>query len=70
MVLLDTTLSRRAIIQKYHCVKSVLIRSFFWFVFSRIWIEYEDLLHKSPYSVHIWENKDPKKLCIRTFFAQ
>ena len=32
---------------KYHCVESIYIRSFFWFIFSCIWTEYEDLLSKS-----------------------
>ena len=31
-----------------HCVKSVQIRSFFWYVFSRIGTEYGDLPCKSP----------------------
>ena len=26
--------------KKYHCMKSVKIRSFFWSIFSRIWTEY------------------------------
>ena len=34
---------------------------FFWSVFSGIWNGYEDLLHKSTYSVHIRENTDQKK---------
>ena len=33
-----------------HCVKSVQIGSFFWSVFSRIWIEYEKYgPEKTPY---------------------
>ena len=47
-----------------HNVKGVKIRSFFWYVFSSIRTEYEDLLHKSPYSVRIKKNMDKKKLCI------
>ena len=43
-----------------HCVKSVQIRSYFWSVFSCIWIEYRDLLHKSLYSIQIQENRDKK----------
>ena len=31
---------------------------FFWSVFSRIWIEYEDILRISPYSIRMWENKN------------
>ena len=54
----------------HHCVKSVRIRSFFWPVFSRIWTEYIDLRSKSPYTDHIRENKDQKKLRIWTFFTQ
>ena len=42
-------------------MKSVLIRSFFWFVFSRIRTEYGDLRPKSPYSDQIRENKDQKE---------
>ena len=41
---------------KWHCVKSVSIRSFFWSVFSRIRIEYGHLLCKTPYSIQIREN--------------
>ena len=33
---------------------------FLWFVFSRIWTEYEDLLPKSPYSLRMWESADQK----------
>ena len=33
--------------QETHCVKSVLIRNFFWSVFSRNRAEYEDLRSKS-----------------------
>ena len=44
-----------------HCVKSVLIRSFFWSVFFCIRTEYGDLLRKSPYSVRIQENTEQKK---------
>ena len=38
--------------------------------FSSIWIEYRDLLSKSPYSVQMRENADQKKLQIRTLFTQ
>ena len=44
------------------CCKSVHIRSFFFFFFSRIRTEYEDLLRKSPNSVQTLENTDQKKL--------
>ena len=43
---------------RYHCVKSVQIRSFFWSVFSCIRTECGDLLGKSPYSVRIQKNTD------------
>ena len=51
-------------------MKSVQIRSFFWSVFSCIWTGYGDLRCKSPYSVRIQENKDQKKIRIRTLFTQ
>ena len=41
-----------------HYVKSVQIRSFFWFVFSRIWTEYREILRKSPYLIRVRENTD------------
>ena len=44
-----------------HCLKSVLIRSFFWSLFSCIRIEYGSLWSKSPYSVGIQESTDQKK---------
>ena len=31
---------------KFHCVKSVQIRNFFWSVFSHIWPEFGDLQSK------------------------
>ena len=37
-------------------MKRVQIRSYFWSVFSCIWIEYGDLLHKSQYSNQIQVN--------------
>ena len=43
-----------------HCVKSVQIWSYFWSVFSCIWIEYGYLRIKSPYSIRIQENTDQK----------
>ena len=54
----------------YHCLKSVQIRSIFWFVFSSIRTEYGDLRSKSLYSVRIQENTDQKKLRIWTLFTQ
>ena len=51
-------------------MKSVQMRSFLWSVFSCIWSEYGDLLHKPPISVQIQENTDHKKLCIWTIFTQ
>ena len=43
-----------------HCVKSVLMRSYFWSVFSCILTEYGDLQSKSPYPVRMQENADQK----------
>ena len=37
-----------------------LYLEFFWSVFSRIWTEYEEILHISPYSVGTRENIDQK----------
>ena len=48
-------------------MKSVLIQSFFWSVFSFIHIEDRDLLRKSSYSVRIQENKDQKNSLFRHF---
>ena len=46
------------------------IRSSLWSVFSGIWSEYRDLLHKSSYSVQIRENTDQKKTpYMDTFYA-
>ena len=42
----------------HHCVKSVQIRIFFWFVFSRIRTECGKIRSISPYSVQIRENAD------------
>ena len=44
--------------------------TFFWSIFSCIRTEYEDLLHKSPYSTRIQENTDQKKLHNWTLFTQ
>ena len=54
----------------FHCVKSVQIRSFSWFLFSRISTECGDLRGKSLCSVRIRENTDQKKLRIWTPFTQ
>ena len=54
----------------FHCVKCVQIRSFFWSLFSRIRIEYEEIRSISPYSVRMRENRDQKKLRIWTLFTQ
>ena len=35
---------------RYHCIRNVQIRSFFWSVFSSIRTEYGDWLRNSPYS--------------------
>ena len=47
--------------QKKHCVKSVQIRSFFWYVFSCNRVEYKDLRRKNPYSVQMQESTHQKK---------
>ena len=52
------------IMNRTHCVKSVQIRSFFWYVFSRIRTEYEEILRISSYSFRMRENTDQKKLRI------
>ena len=51
-------------------MKSVQIRSFFWYVFSCIRTEYGALRSKSSYSIRIRENMDQKKLCIWIIFTQ
>ena len=42
---------------------------FFWSVFSRIRIEYEEIRSISPYSVRIAGKYGSEKLRIRTFFT-
>ena len=37
-----------------------LYSEFFWAVFSRIWSEYEEILHISPHSWRMRENTDQK----------
>ena len=56
--------------QRGHCIKSVQIASFFWSVFSYIWTDHGDLLHKSPNSVRIQENTDQKIIRTWTLFTQ
>ena len=56
--------------RKVQCVRSVKIQSFFWLIFSRIRIEYEEIRSISPYSVRIRENTDQKKIRILTLFTQ
>ena len=51
-------------------MKSVEIQSFFLSAFSRIWTEYEEILHISLYSVTMRENTGQEKLHIWTFFTQ
>ena len=53
-----------------HCVKSVQIQRFFWFIFSYIWTEYGDIHRISPYSVRMRENTDQKNLRIWSLFMQ
>ena len=65
-----TKLLESLLLAKYHCVKSVEIRSFFWSVFSRIWTKYGEIRSISTYSVQMWENKDQKKLRIWTLLTQ
>ena len=53
-------LSNLVVLINFHCVKSVQIRWFFWFVFSRIRTEYGKILRISPYSVRMRENTNQK----------
>ena len=41
--------------------KNCLHSELFWSAFSRIWTEYEEILHISPYSVQMRENADQNK---------
>ena len=52
------------------CVKSVQVAIFFWPVFSCIWTEYGDLLHKSHYSVKLQENTNKTKIPIWRLFMR
>ena len=51
-------------------MKSVQIRSFFWYVFSRIRTEYGEIWSISPHSVRMRENTDQKNLRIWTLLMQ
>ena len=53
-------------IKKYHCVKCVQIRSFFWSVFSRIWTEYGEILYLSVFSPNAGKY-GPEKTYLDTF---
>ena len=55
---------------KFHCVKSVQTRSFFWSLFSCIRTEYGYLLRKSSYLVSIQEKTNQRKLRIWSFFMK
>ena len=63
-------ITRNALNLAKHCVKIVIIRSFFLSVFSCIRTKYGDLQGKSSHSVWIQENRDQKKLRIWTLFTQ
>ena len=54
----------------YQCVKSVQIQSFLWTVLFLFRNRYRNLLHKSPYSNQIWENRNQKKLHMLKFLTQ
>ena len=58
-----------AVLSSLHCVKSVQILIFFFGPYFPVLGLYTEI-YKSPYSVQLRENKDQKKLRIRTFFAQ
>ena len=51
-----------------HCVKSVQIQSFFWFVFSRIRTEYGEIRSISIYSVRVRESTDQNLLLSSVIF--
>ena len=53
-----------------YCVKSVHICNFLWPIFSRIWNEFGDLIHKSPDSVGVLKNTNQKKLWLWRLFTQ
>ena len=52
-----------------HCVKSVQIRSFFWFVFSRIRTEYGEILYLSVFSQNAGKYGPEKTLYLDNFHA-
>ena len=60
----------QSLFRPLHWVKSVQIRSNFWFVFPRIRTEYREILRNSPYSVRMPENMDQKLLRILALFTQ
>ena len=62
--------SRRAYVFYRTNIVCVGTRSFFLFVFSPNSTEKGDLLSKSPSSVPMWKNINPKKIRIWTIFAQ
>ena len=50
----------RNVLQNFHCLESVRIRSFSWTAFSRIRTEYVEILHISSYLVRMLEDMDHK----------
>ena len=60
-----TTFKKIEIWKDMHCVKSVRIRSFFWFVFSHIRTEYGEILRIFLYSVQMRENTNQKNSVFR-----
>ena len=46
--------------RSYSLRKMCKYSEFLWYVFSRIWTEYRDLLWRSPYSVRMRGNTDQK----------
>ena len=55
------------LLNRYHCVKSVQIQSFFWSVFSCIWWEYGDLLQSEYRKIRTRKNSVfghfPRSVC-------
>ena len=70
MILRRTIRREELLVGHQHCVKSVQIMSFSWFIFSGIRTEYREIRSISPYSVRMPENMDQKKLRIWTLFTQ
>ena len=54
--------------EKNHCMKSVQIRRFFWYIFSHIRTEYGEIRSISPYSARMREKTDQENLHIWTLF--